>query len=380
MMRRTRLIVLMGMGLIFSLTACKKSYDPPEINVVTNFLVIDGTISCGTNAITTITLSRTRRLNDSILFHPELNASVYIDNEGGGSYVLDPKGGGIYQSQPLTLPPGGKYRLRIDVNGREYLSAYSLAKVSPVIDSLTWRQDDDVTVYVHTHDPANNTRYYRWDFTETWTYSSFFHAEWGVKDGMIFVRDSLTQTDSCWRTANSTNLRAGSSVALTEDVISYFPVATVSRNAEKISKRYSILVRQYAINDEAFRYLQLIQRNTELMGTLFDGQPSQLEGNIHASDDPKEPVIGFVTASTVTEKRIFINNSELNNWNYTATGPDCNNLFIIPQNPVDYRIWDYPDPTYTIYYFMTGGLMTIGRKFCLDCTESGGTNVKPSFW
>jgi hypothetical protein len=379
-MKKIQWIVFVGVGLIFSLAACKKAYNPPEINVGTNFLVVDGTISVGNNAITTITLSRTTRLSDSILFNPEINASVYIDADGIGSFVLDQKSDGVYQSQPLTLPVGGRYRLRIDAGGKEYTSPFMLAKTSPAIDSLTWRQDEDAVISVHTHDPANNTRYYKWDYTETWSYSSFFHAEWTVINNFVYVSDSLIQTDSCWRTANSTNIRVGSSVALTNDVISYFPVATIPQDDEKLSKRYSILVRQYAISDEAFRYMELIRKNTEQMGTLFDGQPSQLKGNIQAADNPNEPVIGFVTASTVTEKRIFINHDQLNDWHFISNGPNCNETFIIAQNPVDYRIWDYPNPLYTIYYYMNGGVMTIARKACMDCRERGGVNRKPSFW
>lgn len=381
-MKKLQFISLPVMALIFSLTACKKAYNPPEIQVVTNFLVVDGTINCGPNAVTTITLSRTKRLNDSILFHPELNASVYIDGEAGGSFVLDAKGEGVYQSQPLNLPAGLNYRVRIDVNGREYRSDYTTAKVTPPIDSLTWRQDGDAIISVHAHDPSNNTRYYRWDYTETWTYQMNFHTEWGIKDGMSYVRDSLTQTDSCWRTANSETIVVGSSVALSNDVISYYPVARVTQSTEKISKRYSILVKQYAINDEAFRYLQLIRKNTEQMGTLFDGQPSQLEGNIHAADNPAEPVIGFITASTVTQKRLFITNNEVDDWDYLAAGGKCtlDEMLQIPVNPVDYRIWTYPDPDYTVYQYTTGGPVIIGRKVCLECTALGGTNVKPSFW
>lgn len=381
-MKRLSNIPLSLLAFVISLSACKKEYNPPEIQVLTNFLVVDGSISCGTDAITTITLSRSKKLSDSILFHPELNAAVVIETEGGSSYGLDPKGDGIYQSQPLNLPAGRNYRLRIAVNGQEYISSYTMARSTPPIDSLTWRQEDDVIVSVHTHDPANNTRYYRWDYTETWTFGMNYHTNWGVKDGMVFVKDSLTQTDSCWRTANSTTIVVGSTIALSNDVVSYYPVARVPQSTEKISRRYSVLVRQYAITDEAYRYLQLIRKNTEQMGTLFDGQPSQLEGNIRSVQNPSEPVIGFITASTVTEKRIFISNPEVNNWNYIGTGGNCtpSQFLQIPVNPVDYRIWTYPDPDYTIYQFITGGPAIIGRKTCLECTAVGGTNVKPSFW
>ena len=361
--------------------ACKKPYAPPEIKVDTNFLVIDGSISCGNNAVTTITLSRTTRLGDSILFDPELNALLYIDQEQGGLFPLTEEGNGIYKTTPLNLEPGRNYRLKIKTaDNRNYISDYVTAKTSPAIDSLTWKQNGDVTVSANTHDPSNNTRYYRWEFNETWTYASLFHAEWIVKDGWIYVHDSATQIDSCWRTANSNNIVVGSSVALSDDVISNFPVTIIPQHNEKLGKRYSILVKQYALTEEAFRYLQLIQKNTEQLGTLFDGQPSQLKGNIQSEDNPNEPVIGFMSASTVTEKRLFIQHDQLTDWVPAYSIESCGSPMIIDQNMTDYRIWDYPDPTYTILYYIMGGTMAIIKKPCIDCRERGGVNVKPSFW
>jgi hypothetical protein len=363
------------------LVGCKKAYDPPEIRTATNFLVIDGSITCGNDAVTTITLSRTTHLGDSVPFRPELNAFVSIEQEQGNSFPVTEQGDGVYRSQPLQLDPAKKYRLQVRTAGNKiYVSDFVSAKTSPAIDSVTWKQDGDATISVHTHDPMNNSRYYRWEYIETWTYASLFHAEWIVRDGWIYLSDSLTQIDSCWRTANSNNIVVGTSVALSEDLISNFPVTVIPQHDEKLGKRYSILVKQYAINDEAFRYLQLIQKNTEQLGTLFDAQPSQLKGNIRSLDDPNEPVIGFITASTVTEKRLFIQHDQLTDWEPTYSIESCGAPIIINQNPVDFRIWDYPDPSYTILYYITGGTMAIIKKPCIDCRERGGVNVKPSYW
>jgi hypothetical protein len=360
---------------------CRKPYEPPIIKTELNLLVVDGTVICGPNARTTITLSRTTRLGDSLLFHPELFASVTIEQEQGASYLLQEQGEGIYISAALNLDPQFKYRVRIRTNaGKEYMSAYTPGKIAPPIDSLTWKQDGDVIVSVHTHDPNNNTRYYRWDYIETWNYTSQLHTQWGVENGMIFLRDSTTQIDSCWRNANSTNLTVGTSIALGEDVISYQPVARIPQNAEKISMGYSILMRQYGITEDAFRYYQLIQKNTQQIGTLFDAQPSQLEGNIQSVTDPGEPVIGFVVASTVTEKRIFIRNESLVDWHYLPASVVCNDFIYVAVNQVDYRIYTFPNPNYAPYYFITQGPLVVAQKSCLDCRESGGTNTKPSFW
>lgn len=367
--------------LAICLVACKKAYDPPEIRTTTNFLVVDGSITCGNSAVTSIIVSRTTNLGDSVPFRPELNASLSIEQEQGNVFPVAEQGDGVYRSQPLNLDPSKKYRLQIRTAGNKiYLSEYVTAKTSPPIDSITWKQDGDATISVHTHDPSNNTRYYRWEFNETWTYASLFHAEWIVKDNWISVHDSVTQIDSCWRTENSNNIVVGSSVALAEDVISDFPVTTIPQHNEKLGKRYSILVKQYAVTEEAFRYLQLIQKNTEQLGTLFDAQPSQLKGNIQSADNPNEPVIGYISASTVTEKRIFIQHDQLTDWKPTYSIESCGAPIIINQNPVDYRIWDYPDPTYTILYYIMGGTMAIIKKPCIDCRERGGVNVKPTFW
>lgn len=363
------------------LIACKKPYEPPVIKAETNFLVVDGSISCGNNAVTTITLSRTTRLSDSILFVPELNAAVSIEQEQGSNFIVAEQGNGIYSTQPLNLDPNHKYRLKIRTyNNKEYVSEYVAGKISPAIDSLTWKQKGDVTVSVNTHDPSNNTRYYRWEFVETWNYESIYSTYYGVENGYIYFKNSPdTQTDSCWRTANSTNIVLGSSIALSQDVISNLPVAVVPQHSERIGKGYSILVKQYALDREVFNYLRLIQRNTQQLGTLFDAQPSQLKGNIKSVDDPNEPVIGYIIASTVSEKRIFIRNHQLTDWNFVPSSIFCGTLITIPQNPVDYRIFDYPDLSFGPYYFVTGGLV-IAKKQCLECTEWGGTNKKPSFW
>ena len=378
-MKKNKQILFLLAVLTILFVACTKPYEPAIIKSETNFLVIDGIISCGNDVVTTITLSRTKSLYDSILFAPEWGAQVFIIREQGGTYSLTEQGNGIYSSAPLDLDPSENYRLKVIASGKEYLSEWVTAKATPAIDSITWKQSGDVTISVHTHDPTKESRYYRWEYNETWNYSSQISGVWGVKDGLIFLKDSTTQTDSCWRTANSTNILIGTSIALSEDVISNFPLTTIPQHHEKIGKGYSILVRQYALEEDAFRYLQLIQKNTQQLGTLFDAQPSQLTGNF-ISSEPGEPVIGFISASTITEKRIFIQNSQLTDWNYHSSEPLCGDVFFIPQNPTNYLIFDFPDPSYAPYYFVTGGGLAIIKKSCLDCRERGGTSQKPSFW
>jgi len=169
----------------------------------------------------------------------------------------------------------------------------------------------------------------------------------------------------------------GSSAKLDEDVISHAPITAIPRHAEKIIARYSILVKQYALTKEAYEHWQILEKNKRQRGTIFDAQPAQLTENIHCITNPDEPVIGWVSASSIEEKRIFIRNSSVAPWGRGATGVACDVFFI---NPADAAIY-LNDPNNAPAYFVTGGGLAITRPRCVDCRLNGeGEPVKPSFW
>jgi len=141
-------------GTTFLLLACKKPYDPPEINQANNFLVVEGVISGNPASATTISLSRLRNLNDTNYNQPEFTAQVMIEEEGGSMYALQEKGNGDYSSNDLTLNVSKRYRLLVNTgDGKRYASDFTPVLQTPPIDTLTWEQNSDVTLYVNTHDP-----------------------------------------------------------------------------------------------------------------------------------------------------------------------------------------------------------------------------------
>ena len=147
-------------------------------------------------------------------------------------------------------------------------------------------------------------------------------------------RDSTNQIYNCWHITNSTDILVGSTAALTEDVVNQFPVITIPQNSEKVGLRYSILVKQYAITQPAYLYYQILKKNTEQQGSIFDVQPSQLRGNIHSVSNPDETVIGFVTASNTTQQRIFIRNDQLTTWRHLDPMGICDPIQL-PTHPIN---------------------------------------------
>jgi hypothetical protein len=373
---------------IFSAVMCRKSYEPPEIKASSHILAIDGVINMGAGSSSQFVLTRSRSLLDSVTDLPELGAQVMIRDAAGISYPLIDSGtNGIYISDPLNLDPGQKYQLSVTIaEGSKYISDLVTPKLSAPIDSVNWELVTDpsfgtevVNVYVNSHDPSNNTKFYRWDYLETWQHLSTYETFWTLgPDNLEFGLFPNQTTHTCWSTGLSASIALGTTITLSSDVISQIKMATISKNDPKMDIRYSMLVRQYPLDQQAYTYWLNVQKNSQSLGGLFDIQPGQLPGNIHGVTNPKDPVVGYVSACSIAEKRIFIGNDQLPGWQSNPT-VNCPITFTFPPDPNNIVYWNYPDSNYQLYYY-SGGIMLITYKNCLDCRYQGGTIIKPDFW
>ncbi|MEP6584803.1 MAG: DUF4249 domain-containing protein [Ginsengibacter sp.] len=374
---------------LFIAYSCKEKFNANIISPSTGYLVVEGFISSGQDP-TTITLTRSVRLYDSVNIVPEQNAIVNIESETNQLFPLSETASGVYTSEILILNSNEKYRLQIKTqDSKEYVSDFAIVKKTPDIDSISWtRENGGVKIYVNTHDPQNNTKYYRWDYAETWEFHStyysslkYFFNQSNVPIGVGFKSADHgidTTIYKCWNTFSSTNINLGSSEKLEADVI-YLPLVYIEPASVKLSVLYSFDVRQYALSHEAYLFYQKIKKNTEGIGSIFDAQPSELKGNIHCVTDPAEIVIGFIDISEEKVKRIFISNNELPGWGYKAR---CAAIIIDnqPDSIIKYGIGVTP----TIPFSFTG--FGAVKEFyaspdvnCVDCTLTG-SNIRPSFW
>ncbi len=366
--------------------SCKKPYSPPLNETVNTILVVEGTIAAGAGAENRFLLSRLRPLQDTSINEPEPGARVSIESQNGQQWMLQEQEPGTY-SATLSLSQNGTYKLRIlTQNGRQYETGFLAVTSTPEVDSITWSQPGDLEIFVHTHDPSNSTKYYRWEFTETWEYHAAFDTNLGFENGQIVFYSPADQTFACWSSSSSGSIIIGNTTSLSEDRVSYQPIQKLLRPSEKVSFKYSILVKQYGLPEEAYKFWNILRKNTELTGTLFDPQPSQLPGNINCVSDPTEKVIGFVSAGLVSEKRIYIKNSELLNW---QTNSDSSCLPVLPESVPESLVLLASDTTYGPAYFQdpppppappSVQKLAIAKKPCLDCRRKGGTTTKPPYW
>lgn len=370
---RTILVMMLPVMVFFS---CVKPFNPPAISAANlNMLVVDGYIIPG--SATTIKLSRTLNITDSFELRPERNAQLFIEGQAGTTLTFQTGVDGTYTCPTNTMSLDDQYRLRIILqDGKEYLSDYAVVKQSPPIDSVEWEEEKDVNIYVTTHDPTGNARYYKWDYDETTEYRANYEAilDW-VDNHFVFLEADQLKF-RCWKHYSSTNIVLGNSSTLSEDVINRNRIAIVPNDNTKIAHRYSILVKQYSLTAEGFKYWQILQANTEQNGNFFDPQPAQLRSNIHNVNDPNEPVVGFVSVSTFSEKRIFIRGTELIHRPASRFATLCEPQFIGSQDPAPFLNGTGLKPA---FISRSQGL-AIAPAVCVDCTIQGGSLIKPSYW
>jgi hypothetical protein len=370
--------------LFIVLGGCKDKYDAPVHIPASGYLVVEGFINVG-NGSTDVTLTRATGL-DSPYVQPEPGAVVSVVDGGGNSFVLTEIGDGKYSVDQLQPDLNQKYKLHINTaNGKEYESDFTSPKITPPIDSISWKPvGDGVWIYVTTHDPTGNSRYYQWNYEETWEYQSAFISSLEYAGAGTFTQRPLShQVHICYTSDISTSISIGSTAKLNEDVMYEYPLTLIPyATTNKLSKKYSILVKQYVLTKEWYEWKEKVKKNTEQLGSIFDAQPSDISGNIHCVSNPGEPVIGYIGCSSETELRIFISREQLPQ-TYIFTGYEDCLVDTIPNSPQP--IEDYFDPGTRIpLAAIYAGRDLIGytgaSNYCVDCQVAGGVLTKPAFW
>jgi hypothetical protein len=369
---------------------CKKPYEPPVVSSDNHYLVVEGVINSG-NDSTFISLSRTVKLSENVSTQPVTNFTVVVEGEQGAKYTLNAQGNGKYNIGPMNLDASKKYRLHLtEPGGKEYVSDYVEVRQNPPVDSIGFApRNNNLQLYVNTHNSANNTRYYRWDYAETWRFHARYQASYIVDPATKEIRFRRPEEDIyyCFGNDDSNNIILASSEKLSQDVISQGPITTIANNSEKIEERYTILLKQYALTKDGYQFWENLKKNTEQLGSIFDAQPSQLKGNIHNINDPSEPVIGYVSVTNIQSKRIFIDNTQLpQEWipryPYDCHQPDSA-LFSNPLTMINevkaFIINGNGIPVSAISTM--GGIAgyTYSSQSCVDCTIRGKIK-QPSFW
>ena len=121
-------------------------------------------------------------------------------------------------------------------------------------------------------------------------------------------------------------------------------------------------------------------------GTLYDGVPQVLTGNMINTSDPGKPVLGNFQVSGGSEKRIFISRGELPSYFHVTTEFEfCQELLVNGETDLpllDSLLgagWVGMD---TIPHQEGGGFTynLVNSRVCFNCMSAGGKVEPPDYW
>ena len=394
---------------------CKEEFEI-ETQDFESVLVVEATI---TNELKhqEIKLSRTYLLEESTQIL-ENNANVEIIDNQQNTYTFSQNNDGIYVSDiEFQAEPNIAYKLLITTNnGKDYSSNEQLLTPISQIDNLYAELVNDeengqgVQVFVDSDNSNAEAEYFRYEYEETYkivapntypfeiTFSNY--VEIGTFIGITVFYDigfipKTQEEETCFVSDLNKGIIQTFTSDLSENNVSRLPIRFIPEEKGSdvsdisiIRDRYSILVKQYVQNTEAYTFYKTISDLGNNESVLSENQPGFVQGNLMSLNTNKEKIVGFFEVSSVSKRRIFFNYSEFN----------------IPQPDYFYECdlqeLDYNDNTpplgdddanerYLMYHLVTRkgyelveyseDIYTLARQECVNCT-SVGSNIQPDFW
>ncbi|MET2985236.1 DUF4249 domain-containing protein [Aureibaculum conchae] len=400
-------IIVLLLTLGFLTNSCIESFDVQTLGFE-DALVVEALI---TNEFKTHQI----KLSNSFKFEeftppPETNAVIYIaDDIGGRIDFTETFEAGVYSSDiPFAAEAGKEYQLFITTSdNKSYESkAVTLTNITQ-IDKVYAERDtnnlneDGVSIFVDSYDATGNSRYYRYEYEETY---KIVAPRWSPVDLVIVTGppyeypvsfdyvSKTTEQKTCYNTKFSNGIVITETTDLAEDKVEKFNVRFLKSINPVISHRYSILVKQYVQSIDAYTYYQTLKKLSSSQNGITQNQPGFIEGNIRSSTGSDEKVIGIFEVSSVSEKRMFFNYKDL--FEGEALPPyftlcEITTPSIEPDENVGPQLPGLLYGGEVKYYDLNGsypeqddvsiGPFNMVPTSCGDCTRLG-TNVKPDFW
>jgi hypothetical protein len=370
-MRTLRLILILF--ILVNADSCIISF-VPEIGIYEESLVVEGLIT-DQPGINTISISKSQPMWKKQYPKPLTGCKVSISDDLGNTFNLKETTSsfGIYITDPAVFRgvPGRVYSLHIKTTNEPVNLSYESLPMKmipvPPIDSIYYEKKtflqaslplEGCNIYLNTHDPSNNCRFYRWEYSETWE----FHIALDFPNKV------------CWITNNPAEILIKNGSLLPETSITKQPVISIKNPVDRLGVKYSILVNQFSLNEDEYFYWERLKNSIDQTGGLYDIVPAAIPNNLFCLDEPYKKVLGYFSVSAVSSKRLFIKDKFAGiNTLYSKCLSDT--IFTARPDTVGFLgtiikvLSDRVPP----------GIVYTNDRGCVDCTTRG-TNVKPVFW
>jgi hypothetical protein len=379
---QTRKLRVYSMLVFLSLAtgACIEEFTA-DIDEQIKILTVEGSLIKGDETQSVVISYSTTLVYQQFL--PVLGCDVKVVDEFNNEFPYLEQDDGTYKAtiDNELLIDGREYKLTVrTASGAEYESEYEILNSSPVIDSVYYEIEDrienysgeDITglqFYIDVKAADTTSRYYRWKLIDTYEYTakagiSYYYYMWD------YVRMSPKSTYGvyrCWLSEDVPGMYLTNTNNLILNEKKQIPLHYVSNRTDRLKIRYSLVVEQYSLTEEAHNYFQQKKIASEDPGGLYTRQPSQAVTNIRAKSDTDEKALGYFWASAKTQKRLMVPKLAIPILDQGCT-----------LKPFDINVYE-PFPIYIWVDDETGIPMT-GNANCFICTLREGTITKPDYW
>jgi Domain of unknown function (DUF4249) len=237
-------------------------------------------------------------------------AFEYADEIAQNNQIKTPEGYNYRSKEKFKAEVDRSYKLIIEtLDGKKYESSFE--KVLPVPSIFKIQSEyktnpipskivGNFNIYVDIKDPADKENYYMWrsygikqiNYCREW----YIYTQNEV-DVQAFV-DKCCQTcyekeicEDCFE-LNTDKFTNGKTI--TKQFVTQVPYDA--------STPYYLVISQYSLNANAFKYWNALKQQSKNSGGLFDATPQSLQGNIKNKTNESEEVLGYFTVSDVNDQ------------------------------------------------------------------------------
>ena len=344
-------------------------------------LVVDGNILVG--GISTIQISYIIPLNKRA--QNKATGYAWIEDDLGNRYY--PSGEAPLLSDLLYIPTDGpealnatSFRAVVEADGETYTSEWTTPGAAPKITDITFEADDrNVYVMANLVTGVDNPGYMGFLYEETWEFHADYMAEYEV-DPKTWRFSELTAPYPyywCYRHNNPMEIVLTDISHLENGTINDVPVLSFPRTDKRNIKKYSVLVKAFALSQEAYRYNKQMQDVSDQGGDLFSPDPGSMDGNLVCFSNPEREVMGMVLCGRVSSRRAFLDSR------YSKYKDPEDNAMLGILERKDWAMFYHEMGYRPVKYIQdsegnTG--MGWGLLRCIDCIADGGTQEKPDYW
>ncbi|WP_422360112.1 DUF4249 domain-containing protein [Reichenbachiella sp.] len=378
------------MLLLIGFIGCVEPYDF-EVGGTVEVLVVEAEFS-NQQESHRVMLSISRGLDNDVI-SPVSGAAISIIEDETEEINLTEIESGIYETSPSVAGKVGSiYRLSIKLKDGSTFQSSSEILSNPVpIDSVWGRylelpsEEEDgliqgVQLFVDTHDFNSEASYFRYEYQEDYQVKAAFPSllEWNNDTETYGPRDFPIGT--CYEQANSQGLLITTTSGLSENRLSEFPIRMIQQKDPELRGKYAIVLKQFAISENGYRYYKNLRENNESAGSFFDKQKGTIPGNI-SSVDSSMPVLGYFEVAGLSTDTAFFHSSNFRDQGFKPdqfSAGDClgSGILEVSIGELNNQIMQGNN---LIYVDVLSGVAALATIPCSDCRVHADIK-KPEYW